>query len=167
MRKLVLFLLLAALPALAVTAGQPAPAFKLSASDGKTYSLEQFHGKSWVVLNFFPKPFTPGCTVQCNTLRDDSAELAPYQAVILGINTSSLELNEKFAGAQGYHFPLLADADQSVAKAYGVLRSDGLAQRRTFIIDPQGVVRAAFDINPQTAVKQVKDSLEELKVPRK
>lgn len=163
MRKLLLCLLLLMLPALALGVGDAAPAFKLPASDGKTYSLD---GKRWVVLSFFPKPFTPGCTTQCNAMRDDKS-LSGYEASFLMLNTSSLELNEKFAAQKGYAFPLLADTDGSVARAYGVLGLGGVASRRTFVIDPSGVVRAAFDVDPARTVAQLTAVLDELKVPRR
>ncbi len=164
MRRL-LFLLLA-LPALALGVGERAPAFELAASDGHTYSLAQYHGKKWVVLNFFPKPFTSGCTAQCNLLRDESARLSAYQAVILAANTDTLAVNKDFAVKQGYKFPLLSDADKSVTTAYGVLMPGGFAARRTFVIDPQGVVRDTFDVSPSKAVDQVVESLARLGVPK-
>jgi peroxiredoxin Q/BCP len=164
MRGLLLLLLM--LPALALGVGDPAPTFKLAASDGKTYALEQFQGKSWVVLNFFPKPFTPGCTTQCNALRDDSAKLSQYQAVILAVNTSTLALNEEFAAKKGYQFPLLADPDWSVTRAYDVVLPGGFAARRNFVIDPHGVIRAAFDVSPDKALQQVVESLDALGVPK-
>lgn len=158
--------LLLMLPVLALGVGDPAPSFKLEASDGKTYSLDQFHGKSWVVLNFFPKPFTSGCTTQLCNLRDQAEKLAPYRAFILAADTSSLEVNRDFAAKEGYRFPLLADTDQSLARDYGVLMPGGVAARRTFVIDPEGVVRASFDATPARATDQVVEALEALGVPK-
>lgn len=163
MKKLLLCILLA-LPALALGVGDSAPDFKLTGADGKTYSLPRAR---WAVLSFFPKPFTPGCTTQCNAMRDDSAALAVFDAEFLLLNTSSVELNEKFAAKKGYKFPLLADVEGNTARAYGVLIPGGIAARRTFVVDPSGVVRAAFDVDPARTVAQLVSTLEELKVPRR
>ncbi len=132
-----------ALPALAEApkVGQPAPAFKLQDQQGKWHSLEQYRGR-WVVVYFYPKASTPGCTMQACEMRDNIFAFRQVNAQILGVSVDDVESQKKFAEENSLPFPVLADPTKAAAKSFGVLtRFMGvmeLAQRDTFLIDPQG-----------------------------
>jgi thioredoxin-dependent peroxiredoxin len=121
--------------------GAPAPAFKLQDQTGKWTTLEEFKGK-WVVLYFYPKDGTPGCTTQACELRDNIFAFRKADAVILGVSVDDVDSHKKFADEHSLPFPILADASKQVAKSYGVLyKALGvmeLARRETFLIDPSG-----------------------------
>lgn len=149
---------------LALTAGSPgaeegnlkvgdkAPAFSLTGSDGKTYSLDQFKGKKAVVLNWFPKAFTGGCTAQCKSLRENSAKLKPLNVAYFTASVDTPELNKKFAESLDLDYPILSDPDKSVAKAYGVVHEGrAVAERWTFYIDKDGVIK---EIDKSIVTKQ-------------
>src|SRR6187431_3229849 len=114
--------------------GDKAPAFTLKGTDGKTYSLDQFKGKKAVVLNWFPKAFTGGCTAQCKSLRENSESLKPLNVAYFTASVDTPELNRKFAESLKLDYPILSDPDKSVAQAYGVLSDRGFANRWTFYI---------------------------------
>jgi peroxiredoxin Q/BCP len=124
-------------------AGDAAPGFRLQDQNGKWHSLADYKGK-WVVLYFYPKDNTPGCTTQACELRDDIFKFRELGAAILGVSVDDVESKKAFAQEHGLPFPVLADADKKVSSSYGVLtRYMGLmelARRDTFIIDPQGKV---------------------------
>jgi peroxiredoxin Q/BCP len=127
-------------------AGAPAPSFTLPDQDGKPVSLKDFAGK-WVVLYFYPKDDTPGCTKEACSFRDSHAALQARGAVVLGVSGDSTASHRKFADKYGLPFPLLADTDHAVARAYGAWGTkrmygkeyEGLI-RSTVIIDPEGKV---------------------------
>ncbi len=101
--------------------GDKAPAFELKGSDGKTYTLDQFKGKSAVVIAWFPKAFTGGCTKECKSLRANSKALHELDVAYFTASVDTPELNKKFAESLDLDYPILSDPDKSVAKAYGVL----------------------------------------------
>jgi peroxiredoxin Q/BCP len=121
--------------------GDKAPDWTLQASDGKTYSLSQFKGKQPVVLAFFPKAFTPGCTAQCKSLSADEDELNKTGAAYFMISVDNVEDNTRFAKQYDAEFPILADPDKKVGTAYGVLMPQGYAKRWTFYIDKSGTIK--------------------------
>jgi peroxiredoxin Q/BCP len=122
--------------------GDQAPPFSLKGSDGKTYSLDQFKGKSAIVVAWFPKAFTGGCTKECKSLRENSKALHDLQVAYFTASVDTPELNEKFAKSLELDYPILSDPDKSVATAYGVLRTPGgVANRWTFYIDKNGVIK--------------------------
>lgn len=138
--------------------GNRAPAFSLSAyPGGKRVSLAQFKGKSNVVLYFYPRDNTPGCTQEACDFRDRWEALNAVGTVVLGVSTDSLASHEKFATKFALPFPLLVDADHAVAEKYGVWveknmygkKSMGL-QRATFLIDRKGRIAAMW---PRVSVK--------------
>jgi peroxiredoxin Q/BCP len=160
-----------------VEVGKPAPPIDLPAAnvgkalpgkaDAKRLSLKDFQGANGknVVLYFFPKAMTPGCTRQSCGFRDLSKEFAKYDTVVVGISTDRLDDQNKFTEKEGLNFPLLADADKKVAREYGVLGDRGFAKRATFVIDKQGIVRKIYpsanaDKNPQEVLDYVKSNLE-------
>jgi peroxiredoxin Q/BCP len=149
--------------------GQPAPDFRLQDQKGDWHTLAEERGK-WIVLYFYPKDFTPGCTTQVCTFRDDIVALRKAGADVYGVSLDDVKSHAEFA--EKYHVPfrLLSDADQSVAKRYGVLTSKlgmAYARRETFLIDPAGVVAKRYkDVDPKENSKQVLADLAELKKGR-
>ena len=140
---------LAAVPAAAgdLKVGDQAPNFKLQASDGKTYQLTDFKGKEAVVLAWFPKAFTQGCTIECKSLAEHSDMIDKYHAKYFMISVDPLEGdkgNIAFAKEHGGNkFPLLSDPTKDTANAYGVLNTErGFANRWTFYIDKTGKIVA-------------------------
>jgi peroxiredoxin Q/BCP len=168
--RLALVALLAlSLPAAAADSpavGQPAPDFKLQDQAGKWHTLEQYRGK-WVVLYFYPKDDTPGCTTQACELRDNIFAFRKAGAQILGISVDDVESHKKFAEKHGLPFTLLADSDKTVAKEYGVLKNYGVievARRDTFLIDPQGRIAKHYEsVDPDTSSKIVLEDIKALK----
>ncbi len=122
--------------------GDKAPAFELQGSDGKTYSLDQFKGKSAVILAWFPKADTPGCTKECKSIRDNGKDLRDLNVAYFTISVDKPEDNKKFSDKFDLDFPILSDPEKSVAKAYGVLMSNRpFANRWTFYIDKDGTIK--------------------------
>jgi peroxiredoxin Q/BCP len=128
-----------------------APAFSLPAHPGKPIKLSQFKGKQNVVLYFYPRDDTPGCTREACDFRDASASLKSTETVVLGVSTDDVASHAKFATKFELSFPLLADIDHAVAEKYGVWveknmygkKSMGI-QRATFLIDKEGRIAAAW-----------------------
>src|SRR5882672_5464362 len=128
------------------TAGNPAPAFNLPNQEGAQVSLDQFKGK-WVVLYFYPKDFTSGCTLEAHNFQRDIAKYEAAKAVILGVSIDTAESHKDFCTKEGLSFKLLADTEVKVSDAYGsVMEYQGnkLSARNTFIIDPKGNVAQVF-----------------------
>ena len=126
-------------------AGEAARPFSLSASSGQTVKLADYLGKKTVVLAFFPKAFTGGCTKEMSALRDSHPQFTSAEAQILGISMDSLETQKKFAESLKLPFPLLADTDGATAKAYGVANDAGYANRVTFVIGKDGKVAKVLE----------------------
>jgi peroxiredoxin Q/BCP len=128
-------------------AGAPAPAFELPDQQGEIRRLEDYGGK-WLVLYFYPKDNTPGCTTQACEFRDDIFAFRRLGAEIVGISLDDVETHMAFAEEHGLPFALLADEGGAVAERYGVLRNFGvvkLASRQTFLISPDGVVARHYE----------------------
>lgn len=146
-------------------AGQKAPAVSLPSQEGTTVTLEQFKGK-WVVLYFYPKDFTSGCTLEARNFQRDLAKFEKANAVILGVSLDTVDSHKGFCTKEELTFKLLADADGAVAKAYGsfATREDRkFALRNTFLIGPDGVIRKAYEkVNPQTHSEDVLQDLAQL-----
>lgn len=122
--------------------GAKAPAFQAQDQHGKTIRLADFLGKSNVVLYFYPKDDTPGCTAQACSLRDGHAAILGTGTVVLGVSADSKESHSAFAQKFSLPFSLLADPDRAIIDAYGVkIPVVGVAKRTTFIIDRQGILR--------------------------
>jgi len=139
--------------------GKPAPDFMLKNDEGKDVSLKDYHDK-WVVLYFYPKDFTSGCTIQARNFQRDLAQYEKAGAVILGVSVDTAESHKSFCAKEGLNFKLLADTEVKVSTAYGsVMEYNGnkLSARNTFIIDPQGKIAKVFP-----AVKVAKHSEEVL-----
>src|SRR5687768_937522 len=126
--------------------GQPAPDFSLNDQDGKTHKLRDYRGK-WVVIYFYPKDDTPGCTVEACRFRDGADVFKQRGAVVLGVSPDSEKSHGKFAAKFGLPFPLLADTEKAMCQAYGVWQEKSMYGRKymgvartTYLIDPQGKV---------------------------
>ena len=134
--------------------GDPAPPFTGTTTDGSSVSLADYAGKK-LVLYFYPKDDTPGCTKQACSLRDHNAEIRAKGAEILGVSTQDQASHQRFTAKYRLNFPLLADTDKAVSKAYGAVGGGGLmglalnvlgvANRMTFIIDEQGKIAHIID----------------------
>ena len=126
--------------------GQAAPDFQLNDQNGETHSLEKYRGQ-WVVLYFYPKDDTPGCTKQACAFRDDYKTISSQNTQVLGISVDTSERHAKFAEKYNLPFPLLADKKGQVAKSYQAIISLGfikLAKRHTFIVDPSGTIKIIY-----------------------
>ena len=127
--------------------GAAAPGFNLTTNEGKQVSLNDFKGK-WVVLYFYPKDFTQGCTIEAHNFQRDLAKYEAVNAVILGVSVDSADSHKEFCAKEGLNFKLLADTDAKVSDQYGsVMEYNGakLSARNTFIIDPQGKIVKVFE----------------------
>ena len=133
-----------------LTVGDPAPAFTLRSGDGQTVRLSDLRGQ-WVILYFYPKDDTPGCTKEACAFQAVRSQVSRQHAVVLGVSRDALASHQRFA--QKYHltFPLLSDPDASACKAYGVYTQKSMygrtywgIARTTFLIDPQGRIAAVF-----------------------
>src|SRR5215210_6500892 len=161
MRKLVLLFALFVVSVVGVNAltagevpaaGTAAPAFKLTTNEGKEASLSDFKGK-WVVLYFYPKDFTSGCTLEAHNFQRDLAKYEAANAVILGVSVDTADSHKSFCAKEGLSFKLLADVDAKVSAVYdSVMEYEGktLSARNTFLIDPSGnIARAFMNVKPQ------------------
>ena len=129
-----------------LASGSPAPDFRLLDQYGKPHSLADYRGR-WVVLYFYPKDDTPGCTKEACAFRDDIRQLQQMQVALLGVSLDSVDSHRGFAKKYSLPFPLLADPGGEVAGAYGALWSLGpirFARRHSFIIDPQGRIARIY-----------------------
>lgn len=148
---------------------EKAPDFTLFDQDGKKQSLKKFHG-SWVVLYFYPKDDTPGCTTQACDIRDSWTEFKNKKIVVLGISPDTVESHKQFAEKYGLPFMLLADPDKEVLELYGAWQEKisiskvlfGV-QRSTVIIDPDGNIAKVYKkVNEKTHARKVLQDLEAL-----
>jgi peroxiredoxin Q/BCP len=158
--------------------GDPAPNFKLQATDGKTYQLSDFKGKQAVVVAWFPAAFTRGCTIECKSLAENGDKIRQYDVSYFMASVDPLDKNMEFAKAttvklgdqevakKEADFPLLSDPTKETAKAYGVLNERGLASRWTFYIDKTGkIAYIEKTVKPDTSAADMVAKLAELKVP--
>ena len=148
--------------------GTPAPDFELPDQNGEPVRLSSFRGQT-VVLYFYPKANTPGCTTQACGIRDHLPDFSDAGAVVLGVSPDPVKAVKKFADKQDLNFELLADEDHEVCEAYGVWVEKSMygktywgAKRATFVIDEDGIVRKAFNANPETHDADVLAALQEI-----
>jgi peroxiredoxin Q/BCP len=154
-----------AAPARAVDVGDPAPDFELQASDGKTYRLSDFKGRQAVVLAWYPKAFTSGCTIECKSLAEKGDLIRKFDVTYFMASVDPIEANVGFAREQNADFPLLSDPTKATAKAYGVLNVMGIASRHTVYIGVDGnVIAIDRDVRPATAAEDIAARLESLGV---
>ena len=148
-----------------VEVGQPAPDFTLTSQDGNQVSLSQFKGH-WVVLYFYPKDFTSGCTVEAHKFQEDQDKYKALDAAIVGVSVDTADSHKQFCTKEGLTFKLLADPTAKVPAEYDSImeyQGNKLAARHTFLIDPSGkVVKAYMDVNPKNHSEQVLTDLKTL-----
>ena len=150
----------------ALEVGDQAPAFSLQATDGKTYSLEQFHDKQAIVIAWYPQAFTSGCTIECKSLAQNGHLLKRLDVTYFMASVDPIETNIEFAEAYEADFPLLSDPSKKVAKAYDVLALYGLPKRHTFYIGTDGkILFIDTNIRPATSAEDMAAKLKELGVP--
>ena len=146
--------------------GQPAPDFSLTAGDGSHVSLKDYRGK-WVVLYFYPKDFTSGCTMEAKNFQRDLSKYSDTGAVILGVSVDTAQSHKDFCAKEGLNFKLLADPDAQVSTKYGSImdyQGSKLSARNTFLIDPTGkLVKVYTGVKPAEHSEQVLKDLAELK----
>jgi peroxiredoxin Q/BCP len=138
------------MPAGSPAVGEPAPAIRLQDQHGNWVTLDQHKGK-WVVLYFYPKDNTPGCTTQACEFRDNIFEVRKANAVILGVSVDDLDSHKKFSTEHGLPFSILADSTKETSTRYGVLIKRGemeMASRITFLIDPNGRIARRYVVDP-------------------
>ena len=147
-------------------AGTPAPDFNLTTSDGSQISLKDYRGK-WVVLYFYPKDFTSGCTMEAKNFQRDLAKFEQSGAVVLGVSVDTAQSHKDFCAKEGLNFKLLADPDAKVSTEYGSVmdyKGEKLAARNTFIINPNGEIAKVYTgVKPADHSEQVLKDLAELK----
>ena len=146
-------------------AGAAAPTFKLLTNEGKEASLSDFKGK-WVVLYFYPKDFTSGCTLEAHNFQRDLAKYEQAHAVILGVSVDTAESHKEFCAKEGLNFKLLADVGGKVSEQYGstmLYNGATYSARNTFIIDPKGKIAKVFiKVNPASHSEEVLAALAQL-----
>jgi peroxiredoxin Q/BCP len=145
--------------------GAAAPEVTLTSNEGKPVNLKDYKGK-WVVLYFYPKDFTGGCTLEAHNFQADLAKYEQAGAVILGVSVDTAESHKDFCAKEGLHFKLLSDPDARVSAEYGsVMEYQGakLSARNTFLIDPQGkIVKVFAKVKPAGHSEEVLAALAEL-----
>ena len=148
--------------------GSTAPDFTLPSQDGGSVRLKDYRGK-WVVLYFYPKDQTPGCSREAHNFQVDQPKYAERDAVILGVSLDGVESHKKFCTKEGLNFKLLADTDHKVTAAYGSLTNFGVvkfAARNTFLIDPAGKIAKTYTgVNPNSHSAEVLAELDTLQKP--
>jgi len=148
----------------AVIEGDQAPDFVLKSQDGQDVRLSDFEGKSSVVLYFYPKDGTPGCTKEACSFRDFNEEFKKAGAVILGVSVDDVDSHKEFHQEHSLNFTLLADPDKVVTRQYGVLGPFGWARRVTFVVDNQRTIRKIFrDVDVSVHSEEVLELLREAK----
>jgi thioredoxin-dependent peroxiredoxin len=153
-------------PAPELKVGDPAPDFSLQASDGKTYKLSDYKGKKAVVVAWFPKAFTSGCTVECKSLAANGDKIRKFNVAYFMASVDPLEANKGFAEQEKADFPLLSDPTKETATKYGVLNAqNGLARRWTFYIGKDGTILGIDkEVKPPTSAEDMVAKLGEYKV---
>jgi peroxiredoxin Q/BCP len=149
--------------------GDKAPDFKLQGSDGKEYALADFAGKQAVVVAWFPKAFTGGCTAECKDMKASSAALHKFDVAYFTASVDEPKLNADFAKSLELDFPILSDPSKKAAEAYGVVHPGrAVAERWTFYIGADGKLKAVDKmVNAKQAGQDIAKKLEELGVPKK
>lgn len=157
--------LLLALAHAAPQVGESAPDFRLQDQNNQWHTLDDYEGR-WVVLYFYPKADTPGCTTEACEFRDNMFAFDEIGVAVLGVSLDDVASQKEFADKYHLPFPLLSDAKQEVAEQYGVLRTMfgmEVADRQTFVVGPDGRIARHYErVNPETHTREVLEDLEEL-----
>ena len=143
--------------------GAKAPDFTLQSQEGKTVSLKDFRGQ-WVVLYFYPKDMTQGCTIEAHNFQRDLDQYTAKKAAIVGVSADNIDSHQQFCTKESLTFRLLADPGKEVISSYGSLAANGtVAARNTFLIDPQGIIRKVYTkVSPNPHSQEVLADLAEL-----
>lgn len=148
--------------------GDPAPNFTLEASDGNTYTLADYKDKQAVVIAWFPRAYTSGCTIECKSLAENGHLVREYDVTYFMASVDPLEDNVGFAQETKADFPLLSDPSKVAAKDYGVLHMLGYAKRHTIYISDTGtVLKIDTSVTPETSAEDMASSLGELGVAKR
>jgi peroxiredoxin Q/BCP len=154
------------LPSSALEVGDRAPDFSLQGSDGATHTLADHRGKTAVVLAWFPKAYTRGCTIECKSLAENGHLLKRFKVRYFMASVDPLAKNKAFAEQQKADFPLLSDPEKNTARAYEVLHEQGFSRRHTFYIGSDGVIKAIDkNVRPASSAQDMAEKLAELGVP--
>jgi peroxiredoxin Q/BCP len=152
-------------PAPELKAGDQAPDFSLQASDGKTYKLSEFKGKKAVVVAWFPKAFTSGCTIECKSLAANGDKIRKFNVAYFMASVDPLDQNKGFAEQEKADFPILSDPSKETATAYGVLNQNGMARRWTYYIGKDGKILGVDKaVQPKTSAEDMVAKLAEYQV---
>ena len=150
-----------------VDEGSTAPDWTLPGSDGNTYALSELLSEGPVVLAWFPRAFTRGCTIECKSLAENGEMIRAFRASYFMASVDPIEDNLGFAEENDADFPILSDETKAIAKRYGVLSERGFAMRQTFYIDSDGTILAVDrNVNPSTAAEDIAATLERLGVEK-
>src|SRR6202789_765466 len=153
----------------APSVGSIAPDFTLTSQEGTPVSLKDYRGK-WVVLYFYPKDFTSGCTIEAHNFQRDLDHYTQKNAVIVGVSVDDVDSHKGFCTKEGLNFKLLSDSDHAVVEKYGsIMEYNGmtLAARHTFLIDPSGVTRKVYlKVSPQGHSEEVLSDLQQLQAAK-
>jgi peroxiredoxin Q/BCP len=152
--------------------GTPAPEISQRAQDGSEFLLSAWRAKSAVVISFYPKDFSAGCTKQLCSYRDRLAEVTALGGILVGVSPDPTASNAAFAGRHRLSFPILSDTDRSVARRYGVLRFGGwlpLNKRVTYVVDREGIIRAAIhrELSTESHIEGILETLAALREEEK
>ena len=149
--------------------GDKAPDFKLQGSDGQEYSLAQFAGKKPVIIAWFPKAFTGGCTAECKSMKENGADIRQFDVAYFTASVDDADTNKKFAESLSLDFPILSDPAKKTAEAYGVVHEGRpVPERWTFYIGTDGTIKAVDQkVNTKEHGKDMAKQLEALGVPKK
>jgi peroxiredoxin Q/BCP len=151
--------------AAAPSLGSPAPDFTLPSQQGASVSLKDYRG-NWIVLYFYPKDQTPGCTREAHNFQVDQSKYAERHAIVIGVSVDSVDSHKKFCAKEGLNFKLLADRDGKVSHAYGSLKDLGVvkfAARHTFLIDPTGKIAKTYTtVDPARHSAEVLAALDQM-----
>ncbi|HLU00211.1 MAG TPA: peroxiredoxin [Burkholderiaceae bacterium] len=173
MRSFIRYLLATCLFAAAGTAaalevGDMAPDFHLPAADGKTYRLSDYRNKQAVVLAWFPKASTYGCTIECKSLAENGDKIRQFDVTYFMASVDPLKANSDFAEETNADFPILSDEDKTVARSYEVLGLMGVAKRHTFYIGKDGrILKIDTDVTPETSAEDMLRNLQALGVEKR
>jgi peroxiredoxin Q/BCP len=152
-----------------VTVGDRAPEFSLRSQSDEVVRLSDYLGKKNVVLYFYPKDFTPGCTAEAKGFRDSYQEFSDGETEVIGVSSDSVESHGRFSRECSLPFKLLSDSARELRDAYGVSSTLGMAGRVTFVIDKQGIVRLVYSsqLRPTKHIREALDALKAAKEAQK
>lgn len=154
------------IPSYCLEVGDIAPDFSLQGTDGQTHRLAHYRGREAVVLAWFPKAYTRGCTIECKSLAEHGYLLKKFTATYFMVSVDPIADNVGFAKQQKADFPLLSDPTKQTARAYGVLSERGFAARRTFYIGKDGKILAIDkNVKPATSAQDMAKMLAKLQIP--